>query len=64
MHNPFCVPSDERERRQGIPNLDGILQTNSCGFSLAPWTFPVIRSKITPIKEVSLAAVKLKSQAS
>jgi hypothetical protein len=39
---------------------DEILQTNSYGFSLAPWTFPLIRSKITLIKGVSLAALKLK----
>jgi hypothetical protein len=32
--------------------LDGILQTNSYGFSPAPWTFLRSRSKIVFIKRV------------
>jgi hypothetical protein len=52
LSHTFGVPPDERERSQDTPNLNGILQTNSYGFSPAPWMFPRSRSKMVFIKRV------------
>ena len=42
---------------------DGILQIDSYGFSLAPWTFPPSRNKISFMKAGSLVALKRVRQA-
>jgi len=52
LSHSFGVAPNEYEFNQEISNLDGILQTNSYGFSPAPWMFPRSRSKMVFIKRV------------